>query len=146
MELPLGLSDAVTHLSYSGGLSGSLHFSQSLLALVLAKGLPEFLQEFRSVASGLLSVLTPVPELVRCLYPQLPYRMRTSYSSSIPPCLCLQSHLLAQLKFFLSKVFFQLVSYQNSFWIQCCWLIPAGVYELKAVSPSPRGPKALFSH
>lgn len=67
MELPLGLSDAVTHLSYAGGLSGNLHFSQSLLALVLAKELPEFLQEFRSVASGLLGVLTPVPELARCL-------------------------------------------------------------------------------
>ncbi|KAI1232290.1 hypothetical protein IHE44_0006739 [Lamprotornis superbus] len=41
-ELPLGLSDAVTHLSCAGGLSGYLHFSQSLLTLLLAKGLPEF--------------------------------------------------------------------------------------------------------
>lgn len=41
-ELPLGLSNAVTHLSGAGGLSGNLHFSQSLLALLLAKGLPEF--------------------------------------------------------------------------------------------------------
>lgn len=56
-ELPLGMSDAVTHLSCVGGLSGDLHFSQSLLTLFLAKGLPEF-PGFRSAGC---------PELVRCL-------------------------------------------------------------------------------
>lgn len=44
-----------------------------------------------------------------------------------------------------SKVFLQLISWQSSFWIQCCWLIPVGVNKMET-SPLPHGPVALFCH